>query len=421
MFSVLTSYLDNGLKIMLRSIPNQRTVSCGVWVNQGVKDEDSLNNGISHLVEHLMFKINSNNSKHNMQDNLEELKLIGARYNATTIKDQTYFYIDGLSRDINKLLEILSYIVVNKQKVSDDDLKKEKDIVLREAETYLASSKQITERVGQALWGNHSFGQLVIGNPTVIKSITNEMVDEVIANSYIPENCVLVVVGGFEYNPILDEIYRRFGNWVDKDKRNLEYIIQSEPGIFIDNKFSGTRSTIGIGFQAFPSTDRRSRYTELLKDILSRPGSRLFNEIREKRGLIYSLNGFATSFSSAGNMGIAFSANNNDVPEIIKICIDEFRLLIDYGIDSMVLENVKRVRETDLLYGIESTSNQLNTIGKSSIRGNLFLLEDEMRELTKINKETMDKVVREVFLTDNLCMAVLGKVDVDKLIPILEF
>jgi len=104
MFNVLTSYLDNGLKILLKKIPEQKTISCGVWINQGSKNEDSTNNGISHLVEHLMFKTKSKNSSLSMYENLEELLSFGAQYNGTTTKDYTCFYIEGLSKYFNKII-----------------------------------------------------------------------------------------------------------------------------------------------------------------------------------------------------------------------------------------------------------------------------------------------------------------------------
>lgn len=421
MFTISTSYLDNGLKIMLRNVPNQRTVSCGIFVGQGVKDEDESNNGISHLIEHLMFKINSKHSKTGIKENLQELKYIGARYNATTTKDYTCFSIDGLSRDINKMLEVLSYLVVDKEKVSKEDLNVEKEVVLREAEGYLMSSSQIGERIGQALWGDYSIGQLVIGKKDVIRNIEPEMVDYLIYNAYIPENCVLVIVGGFDTEVVLQQVNKYFSAWEDKNKYEKKYITKAKPGIYIDDSFSGGRSTIGIGLLAYCSNDWRSRYVELLKDVLVKPGSKLFYELREKKGLVYSIYGISTALMTSGNMGIAFSANNNQVEDIIKIVIDELRYLVSNGVDEGRLENIKRGRETEILYGIESTANQLNAIGKSAIRGDMFLLEDEIREINKINKDKLDQVIKDLFLTENLCMAVLGDVNIDNLLPLLEF
>lgn len=420
MFTILNSRLDNGLKVMLRRVPNQRTVSCGMWVNQGVKDEDNTNNGISHLIEHLMFKTDNFDTNESIQEKIDKLRLKGARYNGGTTKDCTAYYIDGLSRDIKILLEVLSSLVMNKKEVSEEILEKEKEIVIREAEGYLNSSKQIGEKVGQAMWGNISYGQLVIGEPSIIKKIDTEMVNEIIQKVYVPENCVLVISGGFEYDKILGMIDEIFIKWKDKPVDKKEYIVQTNPGIVIDDRFGGSRSTLGIGFKAFSNGDFRSVYADILKDILVRPGSRLFQDIREKRGLVYALNGFASSFSIAGNVGVAFSAKNSDIKTIIEICMDEFRVLAEDGVNEDDLEKIKRIRETELLYNIESTTNQLRFIGKNAIKGKVYLLEDELREMKKVNKYNMDKVVKEVFCNENMAMSILGSVDIDSIINLLE-
>lgn len=420
MFSISTSCLDNGLKVLLRRIPEQRTVSCGIWVNQGGKNETVEDNGISHLVEHLMFKIKCKNSLVSMSNSIEDLNRIGSKYNAVTTKDYTGYYIDGLRKDITKILEVLSYIVVNKEPVEVNDLENEKQIILREVEGYLTYSKQIGERVGQALWGEDGFGQIVIGSPDTIKNIDKNMVDSLIQKAYVPENCVLVVVGGFEFGEIEKDINKLFGSWEDKPQNTKDPIIQNGQGIYINDSFGGNRSTIGIGFSTYPCTDKRSKYCEVLKDILVRPGSRLFNELREKRGLVYSLSGFSAAFSLVGDIGFTFTANNDKIQEIIKICMEELKYLKKNGIDEAIIRNVKKVKETEILYSIESTSAQLKTIGASAIRGSLFLLEDELRILDKVNKGNLTKIVDEVISTENLGVAILGNVNVDDIIPILQ-
>ncbi|QSX05402.1 insulinase family protein [Sedimentibacter sp. zth1] len=422
MFNVLTSYLDNGLKILLKRIPEQKTISCGVWFNQGSKNEDSTNNGISHLAEHLMFKTKSKNSSLTMQEHIEELLSYGAQYNGATTKDYTCFYIDGLSKYFDKIIETLSYMVINKEEITDDILENEKLIVLREAESYLNSSSQIGERVGQALWGDYSYGQLTIGKIEIIKKITANMLNNLIRTAYVPENATIVIVGNLDYDNALDRIVEYFNKWSDNQSiSTFKGVLENNPGIYVNNKFSGDRSTIGIGFSSYSAKDSRCRYVDILKNILVKPGSNLFREIREKRGLVYSLNGFTTSLSVIGYTGLAFSANNDLMCEIIKYIIDEISSLKNGNIAEEMLKKMKRIKETSLLYSLESTSAQLMTIGKSAICGSIFLLEEEVRELNKITVDDIRAVASDIFSTEKLCMAVLGNCDIDKIIPLLEF
>ncbi len=422
MFNVLTSYLDNGLKILLKKIPEQKTISCGVWINQGSKNEDSTNNGISHLVEHLMFKTKSKNSSLSMYENLEELLSFGAQYNGTTTKDYTCFFIEGLSKYFYKIIEVLSYMVIDKEEITEEVLENEKQIVLREAESYLTSSSQIGERLGQALWGDYSFGQLTIGKLDIIKKITTKMVNNLIKTAYVPGNSTIVVVGNLDYDDTLDKIVEYFNKWNDNlYTNNFKAILQDNPGIYLNDSFVGDRSTIGIGFSSYSAIDSRCRYVDILKNILIKPGSNLFKEIREKRGLVYSLNGFNTPLSTTGITGLSFSANNDNVCEIIKYIIDEISTLKNGNIIEEMLEKMKRIKETSLIYGLESTSSQLKTIGSNAICGSIFLLEEELRELNKITIEDIKDVANDLFSTEKLCMAVLGRCDIDSIIPLLEF
>lgn len=420
MFSILDTYLDNGLRILLRRIPNQRTVSCGVWVNQGVKDEDSSNNGISHLVEHMLFKTKSKMSNQSMEDHIAYINEVGGRFNASTTKDFTSFYFDGLSCDLEVLLSTLSFLVIDKDEINEKKLESEKEIVIREAEGYLNSSRQIAERLGQGLWGDISYGQLVIGKVDVIRGIKKEQIGELLSEAYIPENSVLVVVGGFEYDEALDYINKYFRHWHDKFKKDKEYLVQDKPGIYLNSSFGGDRSTISIGFQAYQFTDYRSRYIETIKDLLVAPGARLFNKIREEKGLVYQLLGFNTTLINAGNLGVAFSASNTNIKEILETTIEEIKKLKAYGVEENELEKIKKRKETELYLSVESSYNQLQTIGKSAIQGKIFSVEDNLRELKKITPEKINKVIDEVFVTDNLSLALLGTANIDELLPILE-
>lgn len=421
MFSIMNSYLDNGLRVMLRRVSNTKTLSCGIWINQGVKDEETSENGISHLIEHLMFKTNSNIVNENITEIMNKLKEIGAKFNASTTKDYTCFFVDGLVKDFDIILEALAALVANKEKINEEFLEKEKEIVLREAEGYLNSTRQIAERVNQALWGDRSYGQLVIGKSEVIKKLESNKLNSIIEKNYIPENSVLVIVGGIDYEPALKKVKEIFIKWEDKIKEVKKPVVESNPGVFINSKFGGQRSTIGIGFTAFPILDQRSYYVELLKDLIASPFSDLFNVLREEKGLVYSISGFSTALTYSGSIGLAFTANNDKATKILEICLNYLKKITKNGFFDSELQKVKRRRETSLLYAIESTSTQLQTIGAFAIRGMLFSVEDYLRLIYKAKVEQINNISKNIFISENMSLAVLGSIDVDKIIPLLDF
>lgn len=185
--------LDNGLRIYLNQMKEKKIISCGVWVNQGSKYEDYSNSGLSHFVEHMLFRTKSKSSLKNIDEALSEVLKKGAFYNATTSKDSTCFYIEGLSEDYEMFIHALFIIVANKEKVSEEELAKEKEIVLREAETHFMSTRQMPDRIGQALWEDKYYGNPVIGYYENIENFTASMVDDVIEKYYTPDNSALLL------------------------------------------------------------------------------------------------------------------------------------------------------------------------------------------------------------------------------------
>ena len=412
--------LNNGLKVYLNQVKGSKIISCGIWVNQGAKYEDYSTSALSHFVEHMMFRIGTKGILKNIDEVLNEVIKKGAFYNATTSKDSTCFYIEGLSEDYEMFINALSIIVTNKEKASEEELAKEKEVVLREAETHFMSTRQMPDRIGQALWGDKYYGNPVIGSYENIEKFTTTMVDDVIEKYYTPDNSCIVISGGFEINNVKEIIENNFSNWRGRCFERSDYRVEVKPQLLIDDRFKGDRSTVGIGFKGYSFNNNKYLYLELLKDYLISNDGGLLRILRDKKGLLYSLNGYANAFYDTGNIGLVFSANNESVPEIIEVIIKECKNLIKFGIDKEVFEEIKRRKLIETLFVYEQSTELFISIGKSAANNKIFLVNEYMKNIELLNFDKMQEVINEILKNKDVALAVLGCADCTEIKDLLK-
>lgn len=201
MYDVLNAYLENGLKIVMHKIADAKTVACGLWIHQGSVNETDENNGISHLVEHLLLN-SANDQCGTYQRLMDEVASQGAIYNAVTTKEYTCFYYTGLPKTLYLCLQCLACIAKDKRIFPTEFFEKEKQVVLQEAISFYSSFQQIKERTSQALWGNMGSGRIIMGDIANIQSAKTSQVYDIINSAYVPENATLIVIGNMNYQEI---------------------------------------------------------------------------------------------------------------------------------------------------------------------------------------------------------------------------
>jgi len=406
----------------MHKIPHVRTMACGAWVRQGSKHEDDENNGLSHLIEHLMINIdNGNNPK--FQRLINEAISEGIVYNAGTTKETTSYYFTGLSNMLETCIETLASIVIDNKGFSNELVENEKKVVAQEAISFYSSFNQIKERTSQALWGNVGIGKIIVGSLENINKAKTSDLEEIINGAYTPENASIVVVGGIDYQKTLDIIEENFSRWKDKDTRPYKEIVDSEPGIYFNSGGSGKSTVVSIGFRAPAYLDGERGNIDMIAKILGGTGleSRLVQEIRMKRGLAYTLGGFTSIYENRGTLGFSAVCAKESVSEVVKIMMDEFNKVKVEGFTDKEISRAKKVLETTTLLELDDLTSQLKFLGKSSSNGQIFSLEQEIRNIKKINSESLHKTVEDIFTEEKMGLAAIGNCDVDQLISLLKF
>ncbi|WP_035294885.1 pitrilysin family protein [Clostridium sp. KNHs214] len=421
MYDILNVYLENGLRVIMHKIPYVRTMACGIWVKQGSKYENDDENGLSHLVEHLMINI-ENDSNQRFKKLINEVSSEGIVYNAGTTKETTSYYFTGLSNMLEKCIETISTIAIDNKTFANELLENEKKVVSQETISFYSSFNQIKERTSQALWGNMGVGKIIVGNLENINNAKISDIENIIKNSYTPENSTLVVVGGIEYQKTLDTIEENFSRWKDTQTRKYKEIVDSEPGIYFNSAGSGKSTAISIGFRTPSYMDAERTNIDIIAKILGDTSleSRLVQEIRMKRGLAYSIGAFTSFYEKRGTIGFTAVCASESVNEVVKIMMDEFHKVKVEGFTDKEINRVKKVLETRTLLDLDDLTSQLKFLGKCTSNGQLFSLEQEIRNIKKSNSESLHKTVQDMFVEEKMGLAAIGNCDVDQVISLLK-
>lgn len=421
MYEVLNSYLENGLKIIIHKIPNSKTVASGLWIRQGSVYEDDQNNGLSHLVEHLLLNA-ANEECPEYHSYMEQAVAEGVVYNAATTKEYTCFYFTGLARTMELCLSCLSCIAKDGRTFPSDFFEKEKNVVLQEATSYYSSFQQIKERMSQALWGSVGTGRIIMGS---IANITNASVDQIntiIDEAYVPENATVIVIGNVDYDEVLSVIDKKFSDWMDRRSSQRQELIESVPGIYY-NPGNGNNTVLSIGFRGPAYSDTYRAATDMLVRITGYSGmqSRMLQEVRIKRGLAYTVGGFSSFYRNRGTIGFLSVCNKEKTTEVSEVMMDVLQKIRENGFSEEEIEREKRVMETSLLLEVDNITEHLRYIGKCSEMASDFYIENEIRHIRQLDGSELNTAIEQILTEDNMGLAAIGECDFDKLLETVAF
>lgn len=420
-YDVLNAYLENGLKVVLHKIPGVKTISCGIWIKQGSIYETDDNNGLSHLLEHLILNAdNIDNPKY--EKIMEQIVTEGVIYNGGTTKEYTCFYFTGMESALRTCLLGLSCIVRENRKFKSDYFENEKKVVIQEATSFYSSFQQIKERTSQAIWGNRGTGKIIMGDMNIISQATEEDILKILEDSYVPENATVVVVGNIDYQKVMDIIDEFFGDWKDRKSCISEVPVENVPGIYI-NHGTGKSSVLSIGFRG-PGYGYHIRpEVDMIVRMLGNCGmqSRMIQEIRVKRGLAYTLGGFSSFYKNRGTLGFMTVCDTQKVIEVAKVMIDLLQTVKHNGFSEEEIQREKNIMETAVLLEIDNITEHLRYIGKCSVMDRNFYIENEIRAIRNIEKKSIDKITDEILQESNMGLAAIGGCDLDELLEAVSF
>ena len=410
--AVEKTILENGIRIVSKKMPHARSVSMGVWVNVGARDESQLESGLSHFIEHMIFKGTRKRSAFQIA---KEFDAIGGHTNAFTAMETTCYHARVMDTHTETMVEILSDVFINS--VFDPaEIDKERPVILQELGMVEDSPEEYVHVLSSYnFWGENPLGRSILGTPQNIIQFDDQMIKKFFHRLYQPDRIVISAAGKLDHNRLVDLVRPAFetikpGNGfpqrttpqacsvVDLTHRELEqmHICLSAKGLSI--------------------TDPR-RYTfSLLNTILGgNMSSRLFQEVREKRGLAYSVYSFISSHGDTGMFGIYVGVAPNRAIETTQLVIDEICRLRKEPVESSELEGAIEYTKGGLLLASESIDNQMVRSAQNEIHfGCEIPLQEIVEKVEAVSREDILELANELFDPHQMTLTLLGPVHSDK-------
>lgn len=385
---------SNGVRIVLEEIPTVRSVSIGIWVKTGSRNETPKLNGISHFLEHMFFKGTKTRSA---RDIAESFDSIGGQVNAFTSKEYTCFYAKVLDNHADYALSLLADMFFNS--VFDrEELIKEKNVVYEEIKMYEDTPDDLVhDLLGKAVYGNHPLGFPILGTEKTLETFTRETLHSYMKERYTPENVVISVAGNVS-EAIVKKIESYFGHYQGSSRKTEEDkpVFQKN---FITKKKDTEQAHICLGFEGYSFGHERIYPLILLNNILGGSmSSRLFQEVREQRGLAYSIYSYHTAYEDCGMITI-YGGTGPEQLDVLSDTIQEtLHQLMDKGITEKELQNSKEQLKGNLMLSLESTNSRMSRNGKNELLlGKHRSLDEMIALIDEVTKEEIDDVCREIF------------------------
>ena len=381
------STLANGVRIVTEKIPYVHSVSVGIWILAGTIDETTENNGIAHFVEHMVFKGTESRTSLEIADSLESL---GGHINAFTGKEITCFYAHVLDENIEIAIDILADLIINPL-LAVKDVEREKRVVLEEiGELEDSPDELIHEYFIESLYKPHPISFSTLGKRKTINSLNRNKIIKFIQSNYSGNRIVVAAAGNIDHENVVDTVSKYLID-IKKSSDRSTNILQKEKITkkVIENNFQ--QAHICIGRRGFSYCDPR-RYSLLLLNTILGFGmsSRLFQNIRERHGLAYSIYSFVDFLKDTGLFGVYLGTDKENIDFSIELVKKEMNTFIQEPISDEELDKRKNQLKGNLLLGLESTSNRMNRLAKTEINYGKFHSIDSI--IVAIDNVTSDQI-----------------------------
>ena len=401
--------LENGVKIISEKMDNIKSVSIGIWVNAGSRDEEKDENGVSHFIEHMIFR---GTEKRNGLEIAKELDAIGGLSNAFTGKENTCFHARVLDKHLPQLSDIFSDIFL-KSKFESDDVEREKKIILQEiAMVEDTPEDNIHVMFTRNFWMNHPIGMPILGTEENVLKIERDTIVRYMRKFYVPENVLIAAAGNVDHNYFVSQFETCFGSMAKSDSEYKRTTPESKSGFHLYYK-NLEQVHVCIGGKA-PSLRSEKRFAlAVLNTILGgNMSSKLFQEIREKMGLAYSVYSFLSTYLDSGLLGIYVGSDQKNVNSILEIIKKEIINICKGNLNNKDLVAAKDHIIGGIYLGSESSDNRMMRNAKNEFLFQKYINHDELvSEFEKVKIDDVINVAFEIFCSDHINFAAIGSLD----------
>jgi predicted Zn-dependent peptidase len=403
------SVLSNGLRVITEQMPSVRSASIGVWADVGSSLEAHDRRGISHMVEHMLFK---GTSRRTAREIAQTMDGVGGNLNAFTDKEATCYYAKIIDRHVPLALDVLSDMFLHSL-FDAVDLSKEQQVVLEEIKMYDDSPDElIHDLFVRTMWSGSNLGEPTIGFAETVSSLTPDDLRSHMRERYAPDSVVVTAAGNVDHDEFAGLVERSFAGFAGTSLPRKPDSPTAIPSRTIQQKDSEQAYSI-VGTQGLSATDDR-RYALSVLDTMLGGGmsSRLFQEIREKRGLVYTVYSFQAAYRAAGLFGVYAGTSPKNVSECIDLIVAELRKMRDVPVDADELQLAKEHIKGSLTLSLESSSSRMIRLGRNEFAFGRQISQEEIeRRVDAVTANEVAELAAEQFDEDNIGVCIVGPVD----------
>ncbi len=372
---IITRKLNCGVRIVMEEIPYVQSVSIGIWVKAGSVDETAKNSGISHFIEHMLFKGTENRSAKKIAEDVDK---IGGQINAFTGKEATCYYLKTLANNIDKAADILIDMFIN-SKFDEEEMEKEKRVVCEEIKMIEDSPEDDAhDIISELIFKGNPLAKPIIGTPKSLQGTTRKDILKYLKDEYTRDNIVVSICGSFDQEHVCSLFDSKLMMLNEKKAAKEQADAEYKPNYKVKLK-DIEQSHICLGLKGLSLDDDRFYSIVLLNNIMGGSmSSRLFQNIREEKGLAYSVYSMSSSFSNTGYFNIYAGVSHDKVEDAIIGIRAELRLLETGGITVEELQTAKEQLKGSYIFSLENVNGRMFSIGKNMLLLNKIYTPEEV-------------------------------------------
>jgi predicted Zn-dependent peptidase len=403
---IVKEVLPNGLTLITESMPHVRSVAVGVWLTRGSRHEQPAESGISHFIEHMVFKGTNTRSAERIA---AEVDSIGGHMDAFTAKEFASFHLKVLDEHLPLALEILGDIVLHPL-FDPIEMGKEKKVIFEEMSMVEDTPDDlVVERFTRAFWPDHPLGRPILGTKQSVNSFKREDLSSFFKAVYRPANILVAAAGHLDHEAATELVRRHFGALEKGGKVPNGGPPRPKPAIVTRSKKELEQVHLCLGTRCYPQGHADRYVTYLLNTILGGSmSSRLFQNVRERRGLVYSISSGVAAYSDAGLLSVYAGTRIDSVDEVLRLTVEEFRRLKVERVPEEELRRAKDHLKGSLMLSLENTGSRMSHLARQHIYfGRQFSLDEILAGIESVTEEALQRVAKDLFRGE-LTLSLLG-------------
>ena len=402
--------LPNGLVVVTETMNHVRSVSIGVWVRNGSRREATEQNGLAHFMEHMVFK---GTERRSAEAIAREMDSVGGMLDAFTSKEQICFNAKVLDQNLPIAFDVIADLVL-RPRFDSEDVAKERQVVLEEIKMDLDNPEYLLHEIfTRGFWPQHPLGRPILGTPDTVKQFSREALQTRFREWFAPDHLVVTAAGNVPHQDVMDLVQREFGHLQPNGALEDHTPPRTDAPLHVERKKELEQVHLCVGVPSLPIAHERRFGIAVLNNMLGGGmSSRLFQNIREKRGLAYAVFSEITPYSDAGMLTVYAGTAKETVGQVLDLTIAEFRSMKEAPVTEEELRRAKNHLKGSLMLSLESTSSRMSNLARQELYfGKFYSLDEILASIESVTREDVQTLAQEFFRPEQISATVLGPVN----------